>query len=252
MTVPSDMKYPTAATKAAWQKGKTLADKTSSKTKSTGLGEALAATEAAWKKIPFAQLVAAPAKIKSLEDAKAALKAADAIINDNDGAVAKAWEAIRNARDVAEKTKDHASLSKDSKKAATAAFSALGSLLMRRGDFTTDDFENVVETWEKKAREAYVRASGQLSEVVFKFNSGEVATAAAGVWNKKELKTSGTVWKKGKAKDYIGKTLTVTARQTSDDHAVDKVSGQTNQPQAKFINDMKLISADGSAALLKP
>ncbi|MCC7360913.1 MAG: hypothetical protein IT317_15630 [Anaerolineales bacterium] len=252
MAIPSDMKYPTAATKTAWQKGKTLADKAGAKTKTTGLGEALAAAETAWKKIPFGTLVAAPGKIKSLEAARAALKAADAIINDTDGAVAKAWEAIRDARDKAETTKGNKNLSKDSVKAATAAFSALGSLLMRRGDFSTDDFENVVETWEKKAREAYVRASGQLSEVVFKFNSGEVATAAAGVWNKKELKTSGTVWKKGKAKDYLGKTLTVTARQAGDDHAVDKVSGQTNTPQAKFINDLKLISADGSAALLKP
>ena len=58
--------------------------------------------------------------------------------------------------------------------------------------------------------------------------------------------------KKGKAKDYIGKTLTVTARQAGDDHKVDVQSGQTNNPQAKFFNDMKLISADGSAALLKP
>jgi hypothetical protein len=249
MSVPNDMSFPKAATKAAWDKGKSLADKMSSKTKHTGLGPALKKAQDAWGKIPFAVLVPAPAKIKTIAEAKEAKKKADDAIDDQ---VSKAFDAVRDARDLADTTAKNKLLSKDSVKAASAAHSALGSLMFRRGDFDTVDFDALVENMETKANRAYALAQGQLTELVFKSGKDEVATATAGVWDKRQLKTSGTVWKKGKAKDYIGKKLTVEGRQGSDDHAVERLSGQTNSPKARFINDLKLESASGSAAVLKP
>jgi hypothetical protein len=250
MSVPKDTTYPKAATQAAWDKGKTLADKASSKTKHTGLGPALKAAQEAWGKIPFAVLVPVPAKIKTVDEAKAARQKADAAI---DAEVDAAFEVVRKTRDLADTVSKNKLLSKDSAKAAAAAYSALASLMFRRGDFNTVDFDALVESKEAEANRAYALALGQLTDLEFKSGKDIVATASAGVWNKKELKTSGTVWKTGKkAKDYIGKKLTVEGKQGADDHAVQAISGQTNNPKARFINDLKLESASGSAAVLKP
>jgi hypothetical protein len=250
MSVPKDTTYPKAATQAAWDKGKSLADKASSKTKHTGLGPALKAAQEAWAKIPLAVLVPAPAKLKSVDDVKEAQKKAEAAI---DNEVDKAFEAVRKARDLADTVSKNKLLSKDSAKAAAAAYSALASLAFHRGEFNTVDFDQLLETRQAEANRAYALALGQLTDLEFKSGKDVVATASAGVWNKKELKTSGTVWKPGKkAKDYIGKKLTVEGRQGADDHNVERISGQTNSPKARFINDLKLESASGSAAVLKP
>ncbi len=249
MSVPNDMTYPKAATQAAWDQGKTLADKASSKTKHTGLGPALKAAQDAWGKIPFAALLPAPANVKSIEDAKAAKKKAEEAI---DHEVTAAFKAVQKARDLADTVSKNKLLSSNSVKAATAAHGALVSLMLRRGNFDTVDFDALIENMQAKANRAYALAQGQLTDLEFKSGKDVVATASAGVWNKRELKTSGTVWKKGKAKDYLGQKLTVEGRQGADDHAVDRLSGQTNSPKAKFINDLKLESASGSAAVLKP
>ena len=66
MSVPNDKTYPKAATQAAWDKGKTAADKLSSKTKNTGLGPVLTAAQDAWAKIPFADLLVAPARLTTI------------------------------------------------------------------------------------------------------------------------------------------------------------------------------------------
>ena len=249
MSVPNDMTYPKAATQAAWDKGKTLADKASSKTKHTGLGPALKAAQEAWDKIPFAVLLPAPAKIKTVEDAREAKKKAEEAI---DKEVAAAFKAAGKARDLADTVSKNKLLSSNSVKAATAAHSALVSLMLRRGAFETVDFDGLIENMQAKANRAYALALGQLTDLEFKSGKDVVATATAGVWDKRQLKTSGTVWKKGKAKDYLGKKLTVEGKQGADDHAVERISGQTNSPKAKFINDLKLESASGSAAVLKP
>jgi|GEM_PF-3510321 len=249
MGIPQDMTYPKGATKAAWDKGKSLADKMSSKTKHTGLGPALAAAEEAWKAIPFGDLVPAPLKIKSVAEAQAALAHADAILKKE---VVNAYIAIRKAKQVALTQSLNVKLSTASQGAAKTASKALDGLVNRHGSFDTDEFEALVEIQREKENKTYAKSSGQLTELVFKNKAGQVATATKGVWNRRELKAEGLTWTKGRGNDYMGQTLTVEARQSGDDHKEDKLSGRISDPKAKFINDLKVDSVSGNKAVLKP
>jgi hypothetical protein len=249
MSIPADITYPKAAMKSAWDKGKSVLDTANPKTKKTGLGEALADAQEAWEKIPFAKLDATQVKVASSAEAKRALDAADLAIKTE---VEAAYKAIRNARLVAASVAGNKNFGDASKKAATAAEKALAQLVTRRGAFDNDDFEALVLKQVAKENKAYAAQQGQLSQVVLKLKGTQVGTATAGVWNRRELKIDGAKWSKGKGTDYIGQVLTVEARQAGDDHAVDNLSGQTNAPKAKFVNDLKVESVSGMKALLKP
>src|SRR5690349_25134735 len=70
MTVPNDRTYPKAATNKTWQSKKSVMDKTSAKTKQTGLKPLLEAAEAAWATINWSWMNGSSlAEVGSVADA---------------------------------------------------------------------------------------------------------------------------------------------------------------------------------------
>jgi hypothetical protein len=233
MTVPTDKSYPAVATNAAWQKKKSFLDKASSKTKKTGLGAKLALAEKSWKAIPWADLDASkktagtPATAaKLLDNAKDALLKVKTAINFLD-----------DAKDAATTTKNLKSLTKTSSLAANNIANALASAIKRLETIKVTDFEDLV-------RKVQSESTITLTNIRVQDGTDTVMTGGSATWDRKVLKVSNVVWKKGTANDINGKKVIVRGDMVGSSQHAEGIS-------KLFQNDMKIDSAAGNTANFK-
>jgi hypothetical protein len=230
MAVPADKTYPATATNAAWQKKKSFLDKAKAKTK-TGLGATLAAAEASWKAIPWADLDASTKTAGTPESAQRLLTTAKEGLKK----VTKAQTDLKAAKLQAKKTKLTSGLSKTASDAAAKIEIDLNQAINRLGLVKLDDFEQLVKK---------VQSQGILNVSKISVSDGKttVMRGTAATWDRKVLKVSGVTWQGGAtAVSVAGQKL--------------KVQGETagNDPHSEgisklFANDMKLDKASGNTA----
>lgn len=232
MTVPADRTYPATATNAAWQKKKSTLDKAKSSTK-TGLGDTLKAAELAWKAIPWADLDASDKTAATPAAAERLLAAAKlALVK-----VGTAKVALKAAKLQAKNTKTNKALSKTASAAAAQIETDLNTAINRLGTVKLTDFDSLVE---KVQNESVTK----LRSISVSSGKAVVMTGTTATWDRKVLKVSGVVWKKGDAQAIMGKTVVVSAEKIA--------SEKTEGGYLQFKNDMKLDSASGATATFKP
>ncbi len=163
MPFPSDTKYPAIATNAAWQKKKSLIDK-STKTK---VGPALVTAEAKWNTIKFDDLNAAKMS-KTPGAAQAALDKAEAAWP----AVVAARQALKAAWTVADTQAGNSKLSSASQTALKAIAKAL-----KDADKRLDLMDDAIPAFKVDVRNATEAAMATLSNLEVKLGSKIVAHA---------------------------------------------------------------------------
>ena len=231
MTVPADKTYPATATNDAWQKKKSVADKALAK---TGLGADLKDAEKKWNAVPWKDLDAHALAAKTVAAAQGQLQTAKAANTQ----IQAAKTALTKAKGGALNAAANKSLSKTAQAAASAIANDLTGALTRLQSIKTTDFDQAIQRLE-------AAAIVQINKISVQYGGEVVATATNGTWDRKELKVVGVVWKVGKADDYKGKTLTVHGEPAL-------TSGIAEGISKVFQNDMKIVSASGSAATFKP
>jgi hypothetical protein len=158
MTVPVNLTYPDAAKARTWSKAKTTADKAGPRTAKTGLGAALTAAEAAWKKVPFSALDARSVKgTSSAELEKATAKAESALTK-----AAEQARVITQARDKAKQVKTLAPLSSAAKATAAKAEEALTKLVQDLDSLSLSDFKALRPIAMVRDSHAQARLEGKL------------------------------------------------------------------------------------------
>ncbi len=231
MTVPTDRAYPANATNKVWQGKKSFLDKAKSSTK-TGLGDTLKTAEASWKLIPWADLDASAKTAATPAAAEKLLATAKlALVKVN-----KAKADLLVAKEQAKQTKTNKALSKTAMAAAAQIQIDLNTAINRLGTVKVTDFETLVSTVQSEALTRMTNVRVQLGK-------DQVMTGGAATWDRKVLKVSGVVWKKGTANDIKGKKVVVRG---------DTAGNQNAEGVSRiFQNDMKLTAAAGNTAEFK-
>jgi hypothetical protein len=238
MPFPKDQTYPAVATNTAWQKKKSVLDKTSA----TGVGPKLTAAEAAWHAIPFADLDESQNHPATSQAAKASWdKAKTAYTNHVVPAHHKLDEAITLA-DTLAKGKGLNSASKTALQAIVTALKAADKRLTDMSDLPSMfqvDYNNKVN--EEAQAHAHALAQAQaaratLSHVSIKSGSSVLGTAASAT-----RQADGAYWAKNVAwkspqdgLSFLQKELTLEG--TATDHSA-------------FSEKLKLIGIVGDGTM---
>ncbi len=217
MPYPADRTYPAVATNAAWQKKKSFLDKAKAKNK-TGVGPKLVAAEAAWGKIPFADLDDSKNKPTTSVQSQASVTKAKAAEIKVDAARTALKDAITTAT-TQSTSKDLTGTSKTALAAIVTALKAADKRLADMSDLVgmfQIDHNNMLKDEAAKAKAKLDEAKANLAvltEVEIKSGSKVVATGKKatrqtddGYW------VTGTDWKTLGRHDDLGflqKKLTV-------------------------------------------